>query len=51
MSRGLTVEIQFLTSIQAVETFHRNIFGGQAIPEDEHQKRIGPKIHPYLYLE
>lgn len=40
MKRGLTVEVQFLTSIQTVETFHRNVFGGVMITEEEHQKRI-----------
>jgi len=44
MKRGLTVEVQFLISIQAVETFHRNIFGGRMIPEEEHQRRINAII-------
>lgn len=40
LKRGLPIEVQFLIAIQAVETFHRNIFGGVTIPEEEHQKRI-----------
>lgn len=40
MKRGLPVEIQFLTAIQAVETFHRNFYGGEATPKIEHEKRL-----------
>lgn len=40
LKRGLPIEVQFLISIQAVETSHRNIFGGVMIPEDEHEKRM-----------
>lgn len=40
LQRGRVIEISFLTAIQAVETFHRNIYGGEATPRGEHDKRM-----------
>jgi len=39
LKRGFPLEIKFLLAIQAVETFHRNLFGGTDLPEEEHEKR------------
>lgn len=40
LEREYALELQFLSAIQAVETFHRNVFGGEDLPEPEHKERI-----------
>src|SRR5204863_5004733 len=40
LKRQYPLELKFLSAIQAIETFHRNIFGGEAIPKEHHEKRI-----------
>jgi hypothetical protein len=38
--KNTTLEIRFLSAIQAVETFHRNIFGGEEIPQAEFDQKL-----------
>lgn len=38
--RRSPLELKFTTAIQAVETFHRNVFGGQDLSEVEHEIRM-----------
>lgn len=38
--KDTTLEIRFLGAIQAVETFHRNIFGGEGIPKAQFDQKL-----------
>lgn len=38
--KDTTLEIRFLSAIQAVETFHRNIFGGEEMPKAQFDRKL-----------
>jgi hypothetical protein len=40
LKRKYPLEIKFLSSVQALETFHRNIFGGEEINTTDHKRRL-----------
>lgn len=40
LKRQYPLEIKFLSAIQAVETFHRNVFGSTIVSKEEHNHRL-----------
>jgi hypothetical protein len=40
LKREYALELKFLSAVQAVESFHRNIFGGEDLQKAEHKIRI-----------
>lgn len=40
LKREHSIEIKFLSAIQAIETFHRNLYGGYDLSQSEHSDRL-----------